>query len=85
MRQQICISIDRSTAYDTPSERIQRIVFYDTKNTAGSENPKDIASESVALRETDVVINTNGSDKIKSFRVERKRDRCCLQSDLEIR
>ena len=60
-------------------------MFYDTKNTSRSQNPKDIASESVALRETVVVLNTNGGDKIKGFRVERKRDRRCLQSDLEVR
>ena len=85
MRQEVRISIDRSPLDDASSDWISRIVLYETQNTSGSENAKGIPSESVAVRETDVVINTNGCHKIKGFRLERKPDRCHLQSNLEIR
>ena len=75
MRQEVRIGIDWSPLDDASSERIQRIVLYDTQNTSRSEHTKGFPSESVAVRETDVVINTNGCHKIKGFRVERKRDR----------
>jgi len=85
MRQEVRISIDRSPLDDASSDWISRIVLYETQNTSGSENAKGIPSESVAVQETDVVKDTNGSHKIKGFRVEGKLFRCRLQSDLEIR
>ena len=85
MGQQVRIGIDWSPLDDVSSEWITRIVLYDTQNTPRSENAKGILSESVAVRETDVVKDTNGSHKIKGFRVEGKLYRCRLQSDLEVR
>jgi hypothetical protein len=69
------MGIDWSPLDNASSEGIKRVVLYDTQNTSGSENAKGIPSESVAVRETDVVIDTNSCHKIKGFRVERKRDR----------
>jgi hypothetical protein len=69
------MGIDWSPLDNASSDWIKRIVLYDTQNASGSENAKGIPSESVAVQETDVVEDTNGSHKIKGFRVERKRDR----------